>query len=171
MSLKLCFGTVIYTEDTENSICTWILLNQPGQSDDLLEQLNEPVLNVFLLISELLMYDIWSCFFNCRLDSIKQPSVFSTLLVVTLPQHYAQALCIIRYHYLCWFPPHHLPHSRYFCKTLANAFTKIGLQQKVTNFTTHIFSIPTILWLMPTLFCFYSSFPCIASYCIKQVTY
>ena len=86
-----------------------------------LTELNEAVLNVFLLISELLMYDIWSCFFNCRLDSIKQPSVFSTLLVVTLPQHYAQALCIIRYIIWADSPPHHLPYSRYFCMTLANA--------------------------------------------------
>ena len=58
------------------------------------------LLKVILLVAELLTHIIliFKVLFFCR---VEQQSVFTTILVLTLPQHYALALDIARYNYLC----------------------------------------------------------------------
>ena len=61
-------------------------------------QLIDPML--FLLITERLMQRIFILFFFWRVEKL---SIFTTLLVLTLPRQYAQALHTTRYSYLCQF--------------------------------------------------------------------
>ena len=108
----------------------------------LLEQLIDPMLKVFLLIAKRLMQSISVLSFLCR---VEQPSVFNTLLVLMLPRHFVQALCITRYNYLCQFS-----HSNSVDLTLANEHEDGStiLRLEVPNFTPSILGIPRLL---PTL--------------------
>ena len=77
---------------------------------------------------------------------VEQPSAFTTPLALTLPRHYALALCIARYHYLCQFY-----HSQYTQRWEQNP------SAKGVNFHIQYFQCSTItadiIWNIPCLYC------------------
>ena len=111
------------------------------------EQLMDPMLKVFLLITERLKHSTSILFFFCRDEKL---SIFTSLLVLTRPRHYAQAwaLHITRYNYLCQFFIH-------VCRLGACQYTSRWEHNpscKVLNIAPSIFSIP---WLLRSLETYY----------------
>ena len=78
---ELYFDATSYSKGTDNSIV------------HKLADINS-MLKVFLLITELLMSSILISFFSCSVENLSK---------FTLPWHYARALHITRYNYLCEF--------------------------------------------------------------------
>ena len=101
-SFKLCFDIINYSEDTDNSIAHKLAV---------MTQLTSAILSSssfkltqcwrsFFSLQSFWFKVFWSYFFFVR---VEKSSIFITPMVLMLPQHYAQALHITRYNYLCQF--------------------------------------------------------------------